>query len=243
MAKDSKTVITPNAARKKQYFNLEDEKAFFDEVDEEVRNDRFKQLINKYGGFLLCVLILAISFAVGYEKLGEWKIRRAQEKNVQYAQALAPQQNYEDNIAELENIVATESGLYKDMARLQIINILLDNSQKEKAFSNLSALINDVDANAKIREIATIKLATYQIDTADYATIKSLLEPVLQNNNSAWQPMAKELMAMAAIQNKNYDEAKSIYQELLTRDNISDEFKARINDMLASIGDAINNTK
>lgn len=243
MAKDSKTVITPNAARKKQYFNLEDEKAFFDEVDEEVRNDRFKQLINKYGGFLLCVLILAISFAVGYEKLGEWKIRRAQEKNVQYAQALAPQQNYEDNIAELENIVATESGLYKDMARLQIINILLDNSQKEKAFSNLSALINDVDANAKVREIATIKLATYQIDTADYATIKSLLEPVLQNNNSAWQPMAKELMAMAAIQNKNYDEAKSIYQELLTRDNISDEFKARINDMLASIGDAINNTK
>lgn len=241
MAKDSKIEVTPNTTRKKQYFNLEEEKAFFDEVDEEVRNDRFKQLINKYGGFILCVLVLAISFAVGYEKLGEWRIRKAEEKNVQYAQALTPMQNYEDNIAELESIVATESGLYKDMARLQIINILLENNQQEKAFANLNTLINDIDANPKIREIATIKLATYKIDTADYASIKSLLEPVLQNNNSAWQPMAKELMAMAAIQNKNYDEAKNIYQELLTHNDISEEFRARINDMLASIGDAINN--
>lgn len=240
MAKNSKIVSEPITNRKKQYFNLEDEKAFFDEVDEEVRNDRFKQLVNKYGGFILCVLVLALSFAVGYEKFGEWRIKKAEEKNVVYAQALVPQKSYEDNIAELENIVATESGLYKDMARLQIINILLDNNQTERAFGNLNALIQDADANAKVREIAIIKLATYQIDTADYATIKSLLAPVLSNNESAWHPMARELMAMAAIQNKNYDEAKAVYQELLTHNDISDEFKARINDMLASISDAIN---
>ena len=42
---------------------------------------------------------------------------------------------------------------------------------------------------------------------------------------------------------KAYDEAKSIYQELLTHDSISDDFKARINDMLASISDAISEAK
>jgi hypothetical protein len=243
MAKSIKDVSETTTNRKKQYFNLEEEKAFFDEVDEEVRNDRFKKLINKYGGFILCVLILALSFAVGYEKFGEWRIKKAEEKNVVYAQALVPQKNFEDNIAELENIVATESGLYKDMARLQIINLLLDNNQTERAITNMTALVNDVEANAKIREIATIKLATYQIDTADYATIKALLEPILQNNNSSWRPMAKELMAMAAIQAKHFEEAKSIYQELLTHSSISDDFKARINDMLASISDAVNEAK
>lgn len=243
MAKNTKIVSEPTTNRKKQYFNLDEEKAFFDEVDEEVRNDRFKQLINKYGGFILFVLILALSIAVGYEKVVEWRIRKAEEKNVVYAQALVPQKNFEDNIAELESIVATESGLYKDMARLQIINILLDNNQTERAIANMTALINDVEANAKIREIATIKLATYKIDTTDYDSIKALLEPILQNNNSAWQPMAKELMAMSAIQAKRYEEAKSTYQELLTHSDISDEFKARINDMLASISDAINEAK
>ena len=169
MAKNTKIISEPTTNRKKQYFNLEEEKAFFDEVDEEVRNDRFKKLINKYGGFILCILILALSFAVGYEKFALWRIKKAEEKNVVYAQALVPQKNFEDNIADLENIVATESGLYKDMARLQIINILLDNGQTERAVTNMTALVNDVEANAKIREIATIKLATYQIDTADYA--------------------------------------------------------------------------
>ena len=43
---------------------------------------------------------------------------------------------------------------------------------------------------------------------------------------------------MIAIQNKNMEKAKAIYEELLTNTNISDEFKARINDMLASINEA-----
>ena len=36
MAKNSKIVSEPTTTRKKQYFNLEEEKAFFEEVDEEV---------------------------------------------------------------------------------------------------------------------------------------------------------------------------------------------------------------
>lgn len=40
----------------------------FDEVDEEVRNEKFKELVNKYGGFILAVVIAGLAFAVGYEK-------------------------------------------------------------------------------------------------------------------------------------------------------------------------------
>ena len=43
-----------------QYFNLED-KAIFDEVDEELRNEKFKQLINKYGGAILTLIVLVLA--------------------------------------------------------------------------------------------------------------------------------------------------------------------------------------
>lgn len=33
------------------YFNLDAEKAFFDEVDEEVRNEKFKELVNQIRRF------------------------------------------------------------------------------------------------------------------------------------------------------------------------------------------------
>ena len=124
------------------------------------------------------------------------------------------------------------------MARLQIANILLDNNQKDRALADLEAIYKDNETIEKIREIAAIKLATYKIDTASYDEVKTLLTPVAENENSAWQNMAKELLAMSAIQNKDYDGAKSIYQELLKNSNISEEFRARINDMLASISDA-----
>ncbi len=237
MAKEKKMVSTPSKTGR-EYFNLDEEKAFFEEVDEEVRNEKFKQLINKYGGFLLTVLILALSFAVGYEKIGEWRIRKAEQKNVQYVQAVSPRSDYESNIVELENIVATEQGLYKDMARLQIANILLDNGQTEKALDDLAQLYQDANTTNKIKEIAAVKLATYKIDTAAYSEIENLLSSIVQNENSSWQNMAKELLAMSAIQNKDYNTAKRIYQELLTNNAISDEFRARINDMLASINDA-----
>ena len=241
MAKETKqqkeAISTPNRTGR-QYFNLDEEKAFFEEVDEEVRNEKFKQLINKYGGVLLAVLILALSLAVGYEKIGEWRIRKAEQKNVQYVQALKPNPDYENNIADLENIVASEKGLYKDMARLQIANILLDNNQTERALADLEQLYRDESTTDKIKEIAAIKLATYKIDSATYPEIENLLSFNIQNENSSWKNMAKELTAMSAIQNKDYNTAKRIYQELLTNNHISDEFRARINDMLASINDA-----
>ncbi len=238
MAKESKRVTAQNDKEnvQNQYFNLDAEKAFFEEVDEEVRNERFKELMNKYSGIILAVLVIVLSIAVGYEKIGAWRIHQAEQKTGQYIQAVSPARNYEDNIAALENIVATETGLYRDISHLQIANILLDNDQTEKALEVLATIHGNADVNDKIKEIAAIKLATYKIDTATYQEIETLLVPVIQANG-AWAAMAKELLAMSAIQNKDMGKAKALYQELLTNGNISDEFKLRISDMLSSINE------
>ena len=240
MAKDIKRNIekSKNATQgSNPYFNLDAEKAFFEEVDEEVRNEKFKELINKYGGYILTFVILVLAFAVGYEKIGEWRISKAEQTNARYVQAVSASSDYENNIAELESIVQTETGLYKDIARLQIANILLDNNQTEKALTVLAQINDDASASEKIREIAAVKLATYKIDSSSYSDIEKILNPIVQKGG-AWAPMAKELLAMSAIQNKDMAKAKAIYEELLANGNISEEFKARINDMLASINEA-----
>ena len=240
MAKDIKrnTEKSKNATQgSNPYFNLDAEKAFFEEVDEEVRNEKFKELINKYGGYILTFVILVLAFAVGYEKIGEWRINKAEQTNARYVQAVSASSDYENNIAELEGIVQTETGLYKDIARLQIANILLDNNQTDKALTILAQINDDASASDKIREIAAVKLATYKIDSSSYSEIEKILAPIVQKGG-AWAPMAKELLAMSAIQNKDMAKAKTIYEELLANGNISEEFKARVNDMLASINEA-----
>ncbi len=213
-----------------------EEKAFFDEVDEEVKNEKLKQLVNKYGIYFFITLIIALSFAIGYEKIADWKIHNAEKSNIQYTQALSPQATYEDNIIELENIVSTETGIYKDAARLQIANILLDNNQEAKAVAMLEEIFNDNNATNKIREIAIIKLATFKIDTSNFNEVKDLLNPLI-NSDSSWSNTASELLAMSAIANNDIDTAKSIYNNLLANEDISNDFRSRINDMLATINE------
>lgn len=235
MAKNTnKTAKSSNNGR--QYFNLDEDTAIFEEVDEELRNEKFKQLMNKYGGAILSVIVLALAITVGYEKIEQWRINKAEKRNIQYTQAITPNANYENNIVELENIVHTETGLYKDIAQLQIANILLDNNQKEKGIEVLNKICNDVNVSQKVREIATIKLATYKIDSSSFEDINTMLTPIISANGS-WAPMAKELLAMSAIYNKDFALAKKLYNELLAS-NISDDFKSRVNDMLASINEA-----
>ena len=219
-----------------QYFNLDAEKAFFDEVDEDVRNERFKELMNKYGAYILAFLILALSITVGYEKIALWRLHKSEQSNVQYVKALAPAEDYNNNISELENIVATENGLYKDIAYLQIANILLDNNEVAKALDVLGKIVNDTTISEKVREIAAVKIATYKVDTATFEEINSLLSPIVAKNG-AWSLVAKELLAMSAIHNKDIEKAKSIYQELLMNGNVSADLKNRINDMLAFINE------
>ena len=232
--KDKKNTKPTNNGR--QYFNLDEDKAIFEEVDEELRNEKFKQLINKYGGLIFSILILALTITIGYEKIAEWKVRKAEQSNIKYTQAINPNYNYENNIVELENIVHTETGLYKDMAQLQIANILIDNNQKEKGVEVLEKISNDTSVTEKIREIAIIKLATFKIDSVSYDELNNLLQNIA-NGNGAWSSMAKELLAMSAVYNKDFETAKNIYNDLLSSE-ISDDFKARINDMLALLNEA-----
>ena len=238
MAKNIKSESTDNnnKASSNQYFNLDTEKAFFDEVDEEVRNERFKELMNKYGVYILAFLILALSLTVGYEKIALWRQHKSEQANIQYVKALAKTDDYNNNIAELENIVATENGLYKDIAYLQIANILLDNNETDKALEVLNKIVKDDTTSAKIKEIAAIKIATYKVDTATFEEINSLLAPIVAKNG-AWSLVAKELLAMSAIHNNDIEKAKSIYQELLINGNISVDLKTRINDMLAFLNE------
>ena len=122
------------------------------------------------------------------------------------------------------------------MAQLQIANILIDNGQTEKGIEVLEKISTNNDVAEKIREIATIKLATFKIDTAPYSELSGLLGDIA-NNNGAWSAMAKELLAMSAVYNKDFETAKGLYNELLSSE-ISDDFKSRVNDMLALLNEA-----
>ena len=194
--KENKT-IQPAEIKTKADVNPDYTDAFINEVSEEVKNDNFKELWNRYGLLIIAIVAVAVCGAVSFERIKSWRLQQNQMTTETYMDAAHKQDNPEAMIAALQKINQSDHGIYGDFARLQIANVLFEQQKDEEAMAMLEALTKDPQVNTEVRQIALVKYATYKVDVMSKQELTDLLQPVLDANNS-WTPLANDL-AMAAI--------------------------------------------
>jgi len=236
---NKKTPSTPQVKKQPQEKRVSyDERmadAFIMEVDEEVKNDNLKAFWKKYGLFVVLCVALVLSATVSFETIKNWRENQFRAKTDNYIAA-----NYgksaEDMIVALEKIAAGNNGIYSELARIQIADLLFDTGQDENATTMLQTLATNDELNPRIRNLAAIKLVAHKIDTAPRSEIEALLNPIIAENDS-WSPIAQEYLALAAINEGDVETARGIYQTLLQNNNLSQDFRNRIQDMLTTLSD------
>ncbi len=210
--------------------------AFIQEVTEEVKNDTWKAFWNKYGLFVILLVIIAVSAAVSFETIKSWKQKQYQAQTENYLMALETNKNYENSLIALEKIAASDQGIYSELARIQIAEILFEQNKNAEAEAMLQAIVDNEKLSLRIRQLATVKLATYKIDIAPRAELQALLQPIMDAQNS-WSPLAQEMLAMVAIRDGDIEAARTLYKSLLNNGSISENFRNRIQDMLSALND------
>ena len=210
--------------------------AFIQEIDEDVKNDNLKVLWDKYGIFVVLLVVLAVSATVSFEKIRSWKAEQNQQTTENYMSAAQLRENPEETIAALQQINQSNQGIFSDFAKLQIANVLFNQNKNEEAMAALQSLIDDKQTNDEVKNIALIKLATYKVDQLPRAEFEALVKPIIDANNS-WTPLAQDLLAMSAIQEGDVDTARSIYENILKIKDLPEGFKTKVQDMLTSLGD------
>ena len=210
--------------------------AFIREVDEDVKNDNFKELWKKYGAYIVAFVVIAVTAAVCFDRIKLWKIQQNQLKTENYMAAAQLKENPQETLAALQKISTDEDNIFADFAKLQIANVLLTQEKNDEALATLQALADDKNADRAVRDVALIKLASYKVDMISKAELEQLLQPVLTENTS-WTPLANDLLAMAAIKEGDIETAKEIYGKILKTKDLPEEFKNKIQDMLTSISD------
>lgn len=207
--------------------------ALLREIAEDVKNDELKSLWNKYGLLIVIVVAVAITAAVSFETFKNWINRRNQEISNAYAVALSLQNQgrLDESLQLLQNLSERTSGIYNDIAKLQIANIYFEQKKAQEAAALLDELAADADS-VQMREIAALKLAAYKMDAgAPAAEVKALLEPLAENGESGYN-VARELLAMLAVRDGNLEEAKAQYEKITQSSTVSDNLKNRAQDML-----------
>lgn len=214
--------------------------AFLREIAEDCKNDQLKSLWNQYGLVIILLVAAALTAAVSFETFKSWRARRNQELSNAYAVAVSLQNQgrLDESMSILQNLAQSNRGIYSDIARLQMANIYFEQGKTLEATDMLQQLAADDDVNPQMRDIATIKLASYKLDTdAPSQEIADMLTP-LTKDGSSWGNIAHELLAMLAIRDGDINQAKAEYEAVINSGNVQDTLKARAQDMLTILNDA-----
>ena len=187
-----------------QHNDFED--AFIREIDEELKNEKIKNIWNKYGLFIIIFVVVAVFSAVSFESFYAWKDKRNQEMSDTFAYALNLQNQgrYAEAHEVLTSLQEADRGIYSDIAKMQEVSLLVEQNQLQNAVNILEAISQNKDFNPQIRDIAILKLASFKLKDAPADEIKTLLSP-LTTDQSVWKNTANELLAMLSIREKIFD--------------------------------------
>lgn len=225
--------------KKKALNNALREDSLMREIEEDLKNEQIKSLWDRYGLVIILIVALALTAAVSFETFKSWSNKRAQELSNAYAVAVSLQNQgrLDESLNILQNIAQSNRGIYADVAKLQVANIYFEQGKNTEALALLEQLAHNDKANDQMREIATVKLASYMLDSdAPAEEIRSLLVP-LTENESNWSNISHELLAMLAIRDGNMDEARAEYEKIINSATVRDNLKVRAQDMIAILGD------
>lgn len=212
----------------------------FQEINEEIKNEKIMAFWKKYGLYALILVVVALTIAVSYESIVAWKNKKAQTWSDAYAYAfnLQIQGDYDKSIAVFQEMADKNDGIYRDFSLLQIANIYLEQDKVNEAMTTLQKIIDNDDANPNLKNVALIKLVSYKLENAPAEEINKLLEPII-NANNVWTNVALELKAMLAIRENDLATAKDLYSQILNSGaNLQESMKTRAQDMLAVLSEA-----
>ena len=219
--------------KKKQEITEQD--AFLQEVEEDLKNESMKKLWDKYGLFIVIFVAAALTLAVSYESIKSWYIRRAENWSNAYSIALVLQNQgkYEESLDALNMIINKKFGAFASLAKMQQVNVLLDSGKKELALDKLAEIIADKSFNPELRDVAIVKLASYKQNNASRAEMENLLSSIISQPQNSWYGTAQSMMAGISLRDGDKEGAKSIYEKLLQNNDVSDDLKSKIKNILS----------
>lgn len=209
----------------------------FDQVEEELRSDRYKRLARTWlpvaGGVLLVALIAALAWW-GWQKMETSKADRA---SIAYQRGLESLEANNLVGAEAAFVQAANEGnaAYKALALQHRAGIAVQQNRVPAAvelFDEAAA----ASGEPLLRDGAAYKAALLLMDTASFEDIQARLEPLTEEGRP-FRAFAREALAMAQLQHGKTAEARSTLVVLKNSLDTPREITQRAELAIASIDD------
>jgi hypothetical protein len=208
----------------------------FREVDEEVRREQLQQLWGRYGTYLLILAVLIVAGVAGWRGYEYWSAKKAAEAGSAFESAVTlSQQGKHAEAGEAFAKIATDSGSgYRQLARIREAGELADRDPKAaiKLYEGIAA---DGSVGQVLQDLATVRAALLQVDSASYDELRGRLEP-LTVAERPFRHTAREVLALSASRAGDAANAKRWSDMILTDSETPSGVRSRIEMLMALAG-------
>lgn len=207
----------------------------FEEVDEELRRDKYQGLLRKYGPWVLGGAIAIIAAAAGYQGWQAWTQSRREASSEAFFQAVraADAGRVEEAGQALEALSETGAASYPALALMQRGAVALDAGDPAAAAGFFEQAAR-ASSEPILRDLAEIKAIWARWDALSFNDIEIRLTP-LTRDTAPYRFLARETIGAAALRDGNLERAREVYQFINFALDAPDGVRRRAQEALALI--------
>jgi hypothetical protein len=174
----------------------------FREVDDDVRQDEYKKLWNRYGKYFTTLTVVAVAGVAALQGWKFYQVKLAEDAGVVYLDAVkkAASGKADDALAAL---AAVKHEGFGQLAKLQEARIIAEKGDTEKAVAAFDAIAADASTDPALADLARIKAAYLLVDTKTPDELLARLGRY-DKAGAVWRNEAREVFGLSAWRIKDY---------------------------------------
>lgn len=188
----------------------------FREVEEDLRRDKYKELWDRFGLYLVGGVVLVVAITSAVVGWGAYRQSQAEQGSAVYTQA----------VLDAEGMVASDVAVhfrkaandlpdgYRGLARLREAAALAETGDWATAVAIYDDIAEGTEMDQVLRGLAAIKAGTLLLDVADIEEMRTRLGGMAEKT-SPWRNAARELLGFAHYRTGDYEAAKARFDEII----------------------------
>ena len=205
----------------------------FNEVDEDIRKERYQNLWSNYGKYIIAFLMLIV---IAFSLTQYFQAKNISDNkailDMYYSAAEGIEKNQLDFANnEFEIVYNQKNKMLAALSGFKMSETYLNNNQKEEAILLLEKIVDNRSLESIYRELALYKYIMINFENIDISSIEKKIVSIGVNKNTL-HPYFQEIIGIKYLTAGNIEKANSVFTDLLLNEDTPFDLKMRLDKLI-----------
>ena len=205
----------------------------FNEVDEDIRKERYQNLWSKYGKYIIGFLVLIVTIFSLTQYLQSKNTSDNKKILDTYFTAIESIEKNQLDLADqnLKTVYNEKNKTLAAVSSIKLSQVYLEDNQKNQALSLLKDIYSNNSLDSIYRELALYKYIMINFQNIEVSNIENMIS-LIENNNSEFNLYFQEMIGIKHLTLGNTKKANSIFTNLSLDENTPFDLRMRLDKLI-----------